>query len=162
MKRWIRTSVPAVAALAGLFAAARPAAAQFRLGPQLAWGDDMELAVGARIGIPIGPGAAVAGIEGILSVDYFVDCDGCTYIEATPAVALGVGLLGLGVYAGVGANVARISFDEGTSGNGASDTEVGLALLVGVRIPMGLFGEWRQTSGGAEQGVFTVGFTLGG
>jgi hypothetical protein len=148
MRRLLLVLLPA-------FALAQPVTAQIGLGPQLAWGSDTDLAVGGRV--VVSPGAGPISLQAIGSFDWFFDCDDCSYYEITPAVALSISLIGIGPYAGIGANIARVSPDEGES-----ETDVGLALLVGARTPFGLFFEIRNTVGGSDQRVITAGFRLGG
>jgi hypothetical protein len=140
----------------------RPAAAQFAIAPHIAWADDADLGIGGRLIVPFGPSAGVARIEGMAAFDWFFDCDDCSYYEITPAAVLALGLLGIGPYGGVGINIARTSFDDDVADSNDSETDVGVALIVGARIPMGLFGEIRYTAGGNEQKVIAVGFRLGG
>lgn len=153
----------AVAAALVLSMAARPAEAQLGLGVGAVWGDDADLGIGGRLAFNLFsvPGSVVR-IQALGAFDYFLDCDNCTYYEVTPAAVVSVGLVGLGLYGGVGANIARFSIDEDVTGGEESDTEVGGSLIIGARIPMGLFGEIRYTAGGAEQKVIALGFRLGG
>jgi len=137
-------------------ALAQPLTAQIGLGPQVAWGSSSDLGVGGRVVVSPG-GASPISFQGIGSFDWFLDCDDCNYYEITPALALSITLLGIGPYAGAGLNIARLTPD-----NGEAETDVGLALLIGARIPFGLFAEIRQTAGGSDQRVITVGFRLGG
>jgi hypothetical protein len=139
--------------------AARPVSAQFAIAPQVAWGSDTDLAVGGRVIAGL-TGTPVLRIEGLVSFDWFLDCENCNYFEVTPAVALGLSVIGLGAYGAAGLNVARISGDSGS--NIESNTDLGFALMIGVRTPFGIFGELRNTAGGADQRVITVGFRLGG
>jgi len=127
-------------------ALAQPLTAQIGLGPQVAWGSSSDLGVGGRVVVSPG-GASPISFQGIGSFDWFLDCDDCNYYEITPALALSITLLGIG----------RLTPD-----NGEAETDVGLALLIGARIPFGLFAEIRQTAGGSDQRVITVGFRLGG
>jgi hypothetical protein len=159
MKRFLMV----LAALAALSLSARPAEAQLGLGVGAVWGDDADFGVGGRLAFNLFsvPGSIVR-IQALGAFDYFLDCDDCSYYEITPAAVVSLGLVGLGVYGGVGANIARLSVDEDVAGDDASDTDVGASLIIGARIPMGLFGEIRYTTGGAEQKVIAVGFRFGG
>lgn len=147
----------AVLILAGI--SAKPASAQFAIAPQVAWGSQTDLGVGGRIIAGLS-GTPVLRIEGIVSFDWFLDCENCSYFEVTPAVALGFSIIGLGAYGAAGLNAARITGDSGS--NIESNTDLGFALMIGVRTPFGIFGELRNTAGGADQRVITVGFRLGG
>lgn len=153
-----------LAAVFALSFGAQPAQAQLGLGVGAVWGDDRDLGIGGRLAFNLFPlPGSVISIQALGAFDYFLDCDDdCTYYEITPAVGISAGLVGIGVYGGVGANIARISFDDVADGEDASDTEVGAALIIGARIPMGLFGEIRYTTGGAEQKVIAIGFRFGG
>lgn len=157
----MKKTAPMVAlGLAAVLLAPLPVRAQISIAPHAAWGDQADLALGGRLvlGMPgVGP-----RLEASLAFDWFVDCDGCTYYEVTPALALSMGALGIGAYAGAGVNVARTTLDDDDSGDSVEDTELGAAFLLGVRVPFGLFGEVRITAGGAAQRVLTVGFRLGG
>jgi len=143
--------------LAGLLA--QPASAQLGIAPHIAWGSDTELGVGGRViaGLADTP---VARVEALVAFDWFLDCDACSYFEVTPALALGISLLGLGAYGGAGLNIARFTPDSGSPL--ADDTDFGFALLLGVRTPFGIFGEIRNAAGGGDQRVISIGFRLGG
>jgi hypothetical protein len=137
----------------------RPASAQFAIAPQVAWGSKTDLGVGGRVIAGI-TGTAVLRVEGLVSFDWFLDCEDCSYFEVTPGVAVGIALLGLGAYAGAGVNIARFTPEGGSTLE--DETDFGFALMIGVRTPFGIFGEIRNAAGGGDQRVFSVGFRLGG
>ncbi|MGH7503736.1 MAG: hypothetical protein ACREL7_18575 [Longimicrobiales bacterium] len=142
--------------------AARPVHAQLGLGAAAVWGDDRDLGVGGRAAVTLfSVPASVVRIQATGAFDYFFDCDDCTYYEITPAAVVSVGLVGIGLYAGVGANIAQLSFDSDAAAGSEDDTEVGASLIIGARVPMGLFAEIRWTSGGAGQKVIGAGFRFG-
>jgi hypothetical protein len=152
----MRRSALLILVLAGSALGARAVQAQIGIAPQAVWGSDSDLGVGARLVVSAG-GAAALHVEGLLSFDWYLDCNDCNYYEITPGAAVAISLLGIGPYAGAGVNIARLSPDTGDA-----DTEIGLSLFVGARLPFGLFAEIRNTAGGSDQRVITVGFRLGG
>jgi len=151
-----------------LLMSAQDAQAQFRIGPQVAWGDDSaDLAVGGRFILNTGqPLVAGAGsIYGLLSFDWFVDCDNCSYFEITPAAFVPITVGEVGPFAGLGLNIGRVSYDVDSPGLGGSDTDIGLALLGGLQFPLGgqlAMAEARLTLGGAEHLVLTFAYLFGG
>lgn len=137
------------------------------IGPQVSWGSDSDIGVGARIelGLPnlltsTGPLASTFLIG---SFDYFfIDCDECSYWEANGNLAIPLAASSVDPYVGAGLNVARASVEF--LGNSASNTEVGVNLLGGLRFPVGglnAFGEGRFTLGGSEQLVLSFGVLFG-
>lgn len=172
MTKW--KIAPFAVALA-LFAAT-PAQAQIAFGPQVSWGSDSDLGVGARVEVPIGymvtadDRSVLAGLKLIASGDYFfLDCDNpfggaeidCSYIEINANGAVPLPLEGFSPYVGGGLNVALVSVDvEGCADCGGSDTEVGLNVLGGLNFPLGgmnAFAEGRFELGGGEQFVLSAG-----
>jgi len=154
-------------ALAMAAAGAEPAQAQVMFGPQVAWGDDADLAIGGRLGFGLSTGeGAFSRLQIFGSFDYFLDCESCTYFEITPFARIPVAISEtLDTYVGAGLNIARISFDEDIAGVDFSNTETGLALIGGLEFPISTlrsFGEIRLTIGGAEQLVLSFGFLFGG
>ncbi|MGH7503734.1 MAG: hypothetical protein ACREL7_18565 [Longimicrobiales bacterium] len=145
-----------------------PAQAQVWFGPQLSWGDDFDLAIGGKIGAAIATlGSATSNNVDIMgSFDYFFDCEDCSYFEIT-----GGGLYNfdigenIGPYAGAGLNYGRISIDEDISGVDLSDSEMGLALMGGLKFLLGTLdadASARITLGGAEQAVLSFAILFGG
>jgi hypothetical protein len=141
--------------------------AQVSFGPQLSWGSDSDLGVGARavIGLP----QVRPGLEAIISGDYFfIDCGGadCSWIEVNANAAIPVPLSPtLNTYVGAGLNIARVSVDVGPPFGSVSNTEIGINVLGGLKFPAGTvtpFAEARFSIGGGEQFVLTGGVLLGG
>ncbi len=166
---WRGTIGAAWVALAAV-AWAQPAAAQIRIAPSLSWGEDSELALGARLLLNMsrilsseadrGPASKV---DLVVPFDWFLDCADCTYFEVTPGLIIPLTIKDVGPYLGVGVNVARLSVD--TSGRDESDVSVGLGLSGGILFPVGdfmAFGEARTTLGGREQTVISIGLQVGG
>lgn len=140
-----------------------------RFGVQGNWGDDADFGIGARVelGLPnlfttTGP---LANTFLIGSFDYFFpDNDAIDYWELNANLAIPLVASGIDPYVGAGLNVAHVSIDSDLVDD-ASDTEIGLNLLGGLRIPMGgvaTFVEGRFELGGGEQFVLTFGALLGG
>lgn len=154
--------------MSALLLGAREAQAQFRIGPQVAWGsDNADLAIGGRFSLNTGkPLIAGAGnIYGLLSFDWFVDCDNCSYFELTPAAYVPITVGQIGPFAGLGLNIGRISYDIDSPGLDGSDTDLGLALLGGLQFPFAghlAMTEARLTLGGAEHLVITLAWLFGG
>lgn len=174
--QWMPTWLVALTLLA---AGAGSVSAQ-RFGVQANWSDDFDFGVGGRVEMPL-PNlltseGALANTYLIGSFDYFFpDCDNaltgfdCSYWELNAGLAIPLASASLDPYVGAGLNLARVSFDY--DGNvprvdvDASETEVGLNLLGGLRFPLGsvsAFGEGRFELGGGEQLVLTFGVLLGG
>jgi hypothetical protein len=157
-----------------LFVLAVPTAVQGQVafGPQISWGDDADLGVGARVvfGLP----QLYAGLEGIISADYFFpDCGGgfggddfdCTWIEinANGVIPVPLGEGSFNPYVGGGLNIARVSVSF--MGQSDSNTELGLNVLGGLKFPMGSFTpfvEAKFTLSGGEQFVLSGGLLFGG
>lgn len=138
-------------------------------GVQGSWGDDADFGIGARLelGLP-----NLLTTEGPLSNTYligsfdwfFPDCDECTYWELNANLAVPITATSIDPYAGLGLNIAHVSFDTGV-GTDVSDTDVGLNLLGGLRFNLGTlsaFTEGRFELGGGEQFVLTFGVLVGG
>jgi hypothetical protein len=140
-------------------------------GAQVSWGDDTDIGIGARLeyGLPglLTSQGALANTYLIGSFDWFFpDCPSgvdCTFWEINANLAVPITSSTVDPYAGAGLNIARASVESGTFE--ASDTEVGLNLLAGLRFNLGnlgAFGEGRFVLGGADQFVLTFGVLLGG
>lgn len=152
----------------GLMLAPTSLKAQIDIGAQGSWGDDVDFGLGGRVvvGLPI----EQFPLELIGSFDYFFpDIDNFDYweINANAAYVIPVPTPTVAPYAGAGINIARASVDVGTvPGVGdfsASDTEVGLNLLGGVKFPLQSvtpYGELRIELGGGEQFVITGGVSF--
>lgn len=152
-----------VMALAAL--AAVPARGQerpFNLGAQLSWGDDADLGLGVRYENRLDRLAPSVPLRVIGSFDWFFPGNDVTYWELNANVAYQFTLQNsrIGPYAGGGLNIARASVDVAGVGS-ASDTEVGLNLLGGIRFPstgrLTPYVEIRLELGGGEQFVLTGG-----
>ncbi len=174
MKTLVRAMLPvALLALSATLAHAQ------RLGPQVSWDDDTDLALGGRIEFGLGSlnrsEGAVSRMFGIVSFDYFFpDCDeglsfievDCSYWEANIGVGVPLVVEGIDPYVGGGFNVAHTSFEfpEPSPALDADDTEVGLNLLGGIRFRLGAlssFAEARFELSGGEQFVLTFGALFG-
>lgn len=163
--KMLRTSLIAVAVLA--FGAANAEAQRF--GGQVSWSDDMDLGVGARVELPVALSSEgiLAGTYIIGSFDYFFpDCEDCTYFEFNGNFAAPIGTSSLRPYVGAGLNVARFSVDIDVPGfeDSASNTEMGLNLLGGIKFGIGSlssYAEARMELGGGEQFVLTFGVLFG-
>lgn len=149
--------------------AARPADAQVRFAPQLAWGEDHDLAIGGRLLVNLSRLTSTSAdrgfasrLDAVVPFDWFVDCTDCTYFEVTPSLLLPLTIRNVGPYVGAGVNIARISVNA--PGQDESDVSLGLGLTGGLLVPVGRFtsfGEIRFTAGGARQTVITAGLQLG-
>lgn len=143
-------------------------------GVQGSWGDDTDFGIGARLelGLPnlLTSEGPLSNTFLIGSFDYFFpDCGGfgtdvdCSFWELNGNLAVPITSSTIDPYAGAGLNIARASVESGTFE--ASDTEVGLNLLGGLRFSLGgasAFGEGRFVLGGSEQFVLTLGVLVGG
>ncbi|MCI0436379.1 MAG: porin family protein [Gemmatimonadetes bacterium] len=143
------------------------AAAQVRFGPHLSWGDEADLAIGGKLlfGLADVAGEGSRNLEGSASLDWFLDCEDCSYFEVTGGVLyrFDIGETAR-PYAGGGLNWGRISYDTNTPGF-SSDSEIGLAAMGGIQFPLGNFTAYtdaRITLGGFEQAVISFGLLLGG
>ena len=171
MMKW--NFVPVVLGVV-LFGAA-PAEAQLAFGPQLSFGTDSDLGIGARVEVPVGHMVSSTGVFAAMkmigSFDYFfIDCgDGvsddvdCSYWELNANAAVPIPVEGFSPYAGAGLNVghAAVDFeDDAFDDFDSSDTEAGVNLLGGINFPVGgmaAFAEGRLELGGGEQFVITAG-----
>lgn len=161
----------AVLALAlALSAWAAPAQAQVWFGPQVSWGDDADLAIGGKIGAAVaslGNNAARKNVDVMGAFDYFIDCEECTYFEITGGALYNFDIgESIGPYAGGGLNFGRFSYSgPGSDLVDASNSEIGLALMGGLRFLLGTLNAdagARITVGGAEQAVLSFAILFGG
>ncbi len=146
------------------------ASAQLRFAPQLSWGGDMGLAIGARVLLSLGrlvsdnPDEGLASkIDFVLPFDWDISCKDCSYFELTPGLILPLTVGRVGPYVGAGLNIAHVSVAR--PGADATDTSLGLSLNGGLLVPVGrltAFGEIRLTAGGNKQTVVTAGLQIGG
>jgi hypothetical protein len=140
--------------------------AQVQFGPQIAWGDDADFGIGARVAL--GLPQVREGVQLHIAGDYFfIDCPSeldCSWIELNSNLHLPVPLApNMATYAGAGLNVARVKVS--VPGFSASDTEVGLNILGGIRFPAAAltpFVEASFTLGGSEQFGVRAGILFGG
>jgi hypothetical protein len=150
-----------------LLLGASNAAAQFRIGPHVAWGDDFDLAIGASATVNLGTNLVrnTGPLHGALSFDYFVDCEGCTYFEVSPGLYIPFTVRSIGPFAGIGLNVRRFSSDLQIPGVADSDTDLGVALFGGLQFPIGsqmAMADARIALGGSGQLVITLAWLFGG
>jgi opacity protein-like surface antigen len=165
--------------LAGALAFVPSTASAQRFGAQVGYGTEVEgISIGARAEFPLtnlftksGPFASAAFVP---AFDwYFPDCDGggtttdvdCTFWELTPALVVPFAVQGSNMlpYAGAGLSFARSSVSSG--GFEASNTETGLALIGGLKFPLGgmaAFTELRATIHDADQLTLAFGLLFGG
>lgn len=159
------------------FASAVPASGQAVFGPQLSWGEDSDLGLGARVEVPLAnlvtadEGSAASRLRLIGSFDWFFPGDepqgvDLTYWELNANLAYPIPADGLRPYAGGGLNIAHANVDveDNAFFEDASDTEVGLNLLAGLQFLVGdldAFAEARFELGGGEQFVLSAGILLG-
>lgn len=132
---------------------------QVNIGAQGAWSDDFDFGVGGRVwvGLPV-PQAPLAAFG---EFDWFFpDVDGVDYweINANVVYLLPVQNPIVSPYGGAGLNIATA--DGEVAGISASNTEVGLNLLVGTNINLQAvrpYADARFEVGGGEQFVITAG-----
>ena len=141
-----------------------------RFGGQVSWGSDSDLGVGARVEIPLANTLSKtepfskAFLLGAFDL-YFPDCGGgdCQWWEINPALAIPLKAQSIKPYVGAGLNIAHISVDLGSFGT-ASNTEMGLALLGGLKFALGsmdAFSEARLALSGGEQFALSFGVLFG-
>ena len=165
-----RSTIGAASVALAVASGAQSASAQVRIAPSLSWGEDSELALGARLLLNMSrilsseaDRGLASKIDLVVPFDWFVDCSECTYFEVTPGLIVPLTIKDVGPYLGIGVNVARLSVDA--SGRDESDVSVGLGLSGGLLFPVGdfkAFGEARTTLGGRKQIVITIGLQVGG
>ncbi len=158
-----RTLLAAVAGLLLMLPA--PANAQVRLGPQLSFGGDTDLGIGARI---------LANVESLDHWDFigtfdvfFIDDSPNTdrsYWEVNGNLAYNFGVPetpSLSPYVGGGLNISRLSRENVDSGAESDNTDLGINLFVGTQFEGGSitpFAEVRIVVEGSDQVVLTGGF----
>lgn len=144
-----------------------------RFGAQLSWGEDSDIGVGVRgewdfAGKLTTQGAfSRAFIIGQFDY-YFIDCPSgasCTFFEINPSLAIPFQTsTGIKPYAGAGLRISRMSQSAGAFS--ASDTDMGLNLLGGLKFDLGgmdAFSEARLGIGGDfEQLALSFGVLFGG
>jgi len=154
----MRKPLLVLALLAMSMLSAKNLQAQFHFGPLVAWGDDADFGLGGRVtfGIHLSVDSTPAPLELQGEFVYFFPDGPVNYWEInTNAAYLFPGVKGpVGPYAGAGLDIAN------ASGAGASNTDVGLNLLGGVKFRMSRitpFAEVRVELGGGEQFVIAGG-----
>jgi hypothetical protein len=140
--------------------------AQVYGGPQVSVGTDSALGVGARMIFPLR--STRLGVDGAFDGNFFfgggslvdnwidVNLNGRLPIPLSPDFTMRLG---------TGLNATFISLAEQTGVTTELDTELGWNILLSVERPegrVGPFAEARLILGGAEQLVFTAGYTFGG
>jgi hypothetical protein len=160
-----------VLALALLAVGARPASAQFRIGPNLTFADDFDLGIGAIALFGIGNITSSSAITGTAGAEYYVSpCDNCTYFEITAGALYGFNTSGSARPSVGGAlNFGRFSYDAPTQIPGVdfdfTNSEIGLAILGQLGFPLGTLSglaNARLTISGYEQLVLGFAILFGG
>ena len=154
MTKW---NIAPVALAAALFMAA-PAQAQVAFGPQVSFGTESDLGIGARAELPVGgmitqdAGSIMAGLKVIGSFDYFFwdeegcDQDGvdCGWMDINVNGAVPIPLEGFSPYVGAGLNIAMLTFEIDELDVDESTTETGINLLGGLNFPLGGFAAFAE------------------
>jgi hypothetical protein len=151
---------------------AAPSAQAQRFGIQADFSTEWDFGIGARgefdlTNVFTNQGAFSRAFI-ITSFDYFfADCNECTYWELNPMLAVPITVTNPKIkpYLGGGLNIARVSVDLPAPLEDASDTEIGLNLLGGLRFPLGgvnAYTDARIVIGDNDQLVLTFGFLFGG
>ena len=148
-------------------------------GPELVWGEDSDLGVGARAELDIGQAVASSGplsraiLTGAFDF-FFPDCDtgatgtdcSATYWELRGDVVVPISAASFDPYAGAGLHLAyaSVDFDSGGFGVDSSDNELGFDLVGGLRFTVGdlpAFTELRLELGGGDQLELAFGVLFG-
>ncbi len=110
-----------------------PVHGQARFGAQVNYAEDTDFGLGARLGFPLGGALKRAGIEGLVTFDYFfpknfdywtLTADGLYHF--TPASS------SVKPYVGGGLSFGRVSYKMATPGFG-NDSDIGLNVMGGLR-----------------------------
>jgi opacity protein-like surface antigen len=156
----------AMALMATAFAAPVAQAAELRFGPQGDYGfglddedGDAQFGVGGRVVADLSNHKR--GVEGIASFDYFfpeeVPGADTTYWEINGNLAYNLHVKGsLRPYLGAGLNLAHAS--ASVAGFSASDTDLGVNVLGGLKLNRNVYVEGRIELSGGKQLVFTAGY----
>lgn len=154
----MRKLVAAAGVVIAAFAFAPRAEAQ-AFGAHLSWGDDTDLAIGARVAFPLGAGLADKGISALATFDYFFPDLGDYWQVTGNGVYSIKSSSSLSPYVGGGLGIARSSYE------GFSNTDVFLNLKGGTRFaPAGNvqpFVEARFQIGDGSQLVLSGGVYFG-
>lgn len=157
------------AVLLTLATSAVPAVAQPLFGPQLSYGTDADLGIGARVYAPIT--ALAFGVEFTGSADYFFGDEApgvdVSWIDLNAGVIVPVSIApAFSPYLGGGVNLAFVSFEsEEEADLDRSDAQLGINILAGWRSETTNFTpflEVRSVIAGQQQVVFTAGVAFGG
>ena len=144
-----------------------------RWGAQISWGDESDIGVGVRgewdFANKLTQQGAFSRAFIIGQVDYyFVDCPSgvsCTWLEINPSLAIPFTAAGSSVKPYAGAGLHLVYARQSAGGNSASDTELGLNILGGLKFDLGgmdAFSEARLGLGGdAEQLALSFGVMFG-
>ena len=155
----VRHLLALVGILAGA-AAATDAQAQVRFAPQVSFGSDSDLGIGARVNFGLTSLFRQPGFNGIASFDYFFPGNNVNYWELNANLTYMIpGVRGnVAPYAGGGFNYGHVSVDNCT---GCGNGDVGINLLGGLnfrtRTKLTPFIEGRLALGGGDQFVLTGG-----
>jgi opacity protein-like surface antigen len=159
--------------------AVQPLGAQAVFGPQLAWGNDSDFGIGARVEFGLGDlvGLDEAPFSDIFAMTtatyFFTDCGGgffpggtgvdCSFFEIAAGAAVPFDVdEDFTPYAGAGIHLGR--FGASTSGESSSQTKLGLGLVGGVKFPLGgtaAFAEGKINLGTYDQLVIQFGVLFG-
>jgi hypothetical protein len=146
-----------------------PASAQALFGPQLSYGTDADLGIGARLYAPLM--ALPFGVEFTGSADYFFGDEprgvDVSWVDLNAGVIVPVSIApGFSPYLGGGLNLAFVSAESEEEPNlESSDTWLGINILAGWRRATTYFTpfvEVRSVIAGQKQVVFTAGVAFGG
>jgi hypothetical protein len=146
-----------------------PAAAQPLFGPQLSYGTDGDLGIGARVFAPLT--ALAFGVEFTGSADYFFGDEAAgvdvSWIDLNAGIIAPVSIApSFRPYLGGGLNLAFVSAESDEEPVfETTDTDLGINILAGWRGATTNFTPFLEVRGvivGQEQVVFTAGVTFGG
>ncbi|GBC84353.1 hypothetical protein HRbin11_00778 [bacterium HR11] len=129
------------------------------VGATLSIADDVDVGLGVRAFWNLR--RLARNLELLTTFDYFFPGGGLSYFEINGNLVYNFHLrqTSLTPYAGLGLNIAHASV-EGFFGFEASDTDIGVNFLGGVKYPLSrllIFGELRVEAGGGEQFVVAGG-----
>ncbi len=160
----MRISTLAAAVVGVLLIVPANADAQVRIGPQLSFGGDTDLGIGARVlaNVKSLPHWDFIGTFDVFFIDDSPNVDR-NYWEINGNLAYNFGLPeapSLSPYVGGGLNISHISREDIDSGADFDNTDLGLNLFVGTQFEGGSvtpFAEFRIVAEGADQVVLTGG-----
>ena len=155
----MRITIAAAAAALAFAPAALAAQAPVRLGGQVSFAQDANAGLGLRLDAPLVP-FWTRDLRLDVAFDYFFPDSPVDYWEINGDLAWGLPIRGsrLSIYLGGGLNLAHSSL-SGIPGSGVTD--LGVNLLVGLRIPtttrLTPYVELRPELGGGDRLVLTTG-----